>query len=142
MDLYLLFKALHVISVIFWMAGMLYLPRLFVYHASRVENQQINELFKLMEKRLLRIIINPAMIASIVFGAGLIHFVGFDAGIWLHVKLLLVLVLFGYHGFLVGSVKNFANDTNKRSEKFYRMINEIPAFLIIFIVLLVILKPF
>ena len=142
MDLYLLFKALHVISVIFWMAGMLYLPRLFVYHASRVEDRKMNELFKVMEKRLFKIIITPAMIASLFFGVGLIHFIGFDAGIWLHVKLLLIFVLFGYHGFLSSTVKDFAHDANKRSEKFYRLINEVPALLIIFIVLLAVLKPF
>ena len=140
--LYLWAKALHIIAVISWMAGMLYLPRLFVYHCEAEVGSKQSETFKVMEWRLLKAIINPAMIATWLSGlylAWTAHF--FSAG-WLHGKLLLVLILSGVHGFFSRWVKDFAADRNTRSQKFYRIINEIPTVLMIGIVLLVVLKPF
>jgi putative membrane protein len=135
-------KALHVIAVIAWMAGMLYLPRLFVYHCeAEIESKQ-SETFKVMERRLLRAIINPAM--AVTWLAGLyLAFAGhwFSAG-WLHGKLLLVIAMSGLHGFLARCVKDFAADRNLRSQKFYRIINEVPTVLMIGIVILVVVKPF
>ena len=135
-------KALHIVAVIAWMAGMLYLPRLFVYHCAAEAGSKQSETFKVMERRLLKAIINPAMIVT--WGAGLYlawsgHW--FSAG-WLHAKLVLVLVLSGVHGFFARCVKDFAADRNSRSKKFYRFINEIPTILMILIVICVIVKPF
>jgi putative membrane protein len=135
-------KALHVIAVIAWMAGMLYLPRLFVYHSVAEAGSKQSETFKLMEHRLLKAIINPAM--AVTWLAGLyLAWAGhwFSAG-WLHGKLLLVIVLSGVHGFLARCVKDFAADRNTRSGKFYRIINEVPTVLMIGIVILVVVKPF
>jgi protoporphyrinogen IX oxidase len=135
-------KALHVIAIISWMAGMLYLPRLFVYHCEAEAGSKQSETFKLMERRLLKAIINPAMIVSWLAGLYLAwtgHF--FSAG-WLHGKLLLVLLLSGLHGFFARWVKDFAADRNTRSHKFYRVINEVPTGLMIGIVILVIVRPF
>jgi len=135
-------KALHVIAIISWMAGMLYLPRLFVYHCEAEAGSKQSETFKLMERRLLKAIINPAMIVSWLAGLYLAwtgHF--FSAG-WLHGKLLLVLLLSGLHGFFARWVRDFAADRNTRSQKFYRIINEVPTGLMIAIVILVIVRPF
>ena len=135
-------KALHVIAVIAWMAGMLYLPRLFVYHCEAEIGSKQSETFKVMEGRLLKAIINPAM--GVTWLAGLyLAWSGswFSAG-WLHGKLLLVLILSGVHGFFARCVKDFAADRNKRSQKFYRIINEVPTLLMIGIVILVVVKPF
>ena len=135
-------KALHVIAVIAWMAGMLYLPRLFVYHCEAEAGSKQSETFKLMERRLLKAIINPAMIVTWLAGLYLAwagHF--FSAG-WLHAKLLLVLVLSGIHGFFSRCVKDFSADHNTRPQKFYRIVNEVPTILMIGIVILVIVKPF
>jgi len=135
-------KALHVIAVIAWMAGMLYLPRLFVYHCGAEIGSKQSETFKTMEHRLLAAIINPAM--GVTWLAGLyLAFAGhwFSAG-WLHGKLLLVLAMSGLHGFLARCVKDFAADQNQRSQKFYRIINEVPTVLMIGIVILVVVKPF
>jgi putative membrane protein len=135
-------KALHVIAVIAWMAGMLYLPRLFVYHCEAQIGSKQSETFKVMERRLLKAIINPAM--AVTWLAGLyLAFAGhwFSAG-WLHGKLLLVLLMSGMHGFLARCVKDFAADHNLRSQKFYRLINEIPTVLMVGIVILVVVKPF
>ena len=135
-------KALHVIAVIAWMAGMLYLPRLFVYHCDAEIGSKQSETFKVMERRLLKAIINPAMIVTWLAGLYLAwagHW--FSAG-WLHGKLLLVVVLSGVHGFLSRCVKDFAADRNVRSQKFYRIINEVPTILMIGIVILVAVKPF
>jgi putative membrane protein len=134
-------KALHVIAVIAWMAGMLYLPRLFVYHCEAEAGSKQSETFKVMERRLLKAIINPAMIVTWLAGLYLAwagHF--FSAG-WFHGKLLLVLLLSGVHGFFARWVKDFAADRNTRSQKFYRFINEVPTILMIGIVILVIVKP-
>ena len=140
--LYLWLKALHVIAVISWMAGMLYLPRLFVYHCDAEIGSRQSETFKVMERRLLRAIINPAMIATWVLGLWLAHESGlFKAG-WLHAKLALVIAMSAIHGFNVRWVRAFAEDRNVHSQKFYRVMNEIPTLLMIGIVILVIVKPF
>lgn len=141
-NFYLWIKALHVIAVISWMAGMLYLPRLFVYHASEDIGSQVSEKFKVMEFRLLKLIINPAMMVT--WGAGLwLMFSGLVAlGGWFWVKLILVLVMSGAHGWLSKSQKRFAADENKLSEKQWRMANEIPTVLMIGVVIMVIVRPF
>lgn len=141
--LFLWLKALHVIAVIAWMAGMLYLPRLFVYHCETDIGSEGSERFKLMERKLFRAIINPAMIATWVFGLGMLAtgFVDLGAG-WLHVKLTLVVILSGVHGWFSRMRKTFERDENTRPQKFYRMINEVPTVLMIGIVIMVIVKPF
>ena len=135
-------KALHVIAVIAWMAGMLYLPRLFVYHTEAEAGSKQSETFKMMERRLLKAIMNPAMIVTWLAGLYL-AFAGhwFSAG-WFHGKLLLVVLLTGVHGFFSRCVKNFAADRNTRSQTFYRVINEVPTLLMIGAVILVVVKPF
>jgi len=140
-------KAFHIIFVIAWMAGMLYLPRLFVYHCAAKNGSVQSETFKVMERRLLRAIINPAMIATWVLGLwlgwlGPASRYGWFASGWLQAKIVLVLVLSGVHGLLARWVQDFAADDNRHSEKFYRIINEVPTVLMILIVLLVVLKPF
>ena len=136
-------KALHVISVIAWMSGMMYLPRLFVYHTAAEKGSVQSETFKVMERRLFRGIINPAMIATWIFGlwmvfAGLVDW----SSVWPWVKAASVLALSGIHGFYSRLVKDFAADRNVRPEKFFRMINEVPFLLAIIIVIMVIVKPF
>lgn len=140
--MYDLFKALHVIAVIAWMAGMLYLPRLFVYHAAAVPGSEMSETFKVMERRLLRSIVTPAAIATLVFGLVVLFEGEWWRFGWMHAKLTLVLLLFGVHGYLARTVRAFAVDGNRRSARFYKYINEIPTILMILIVLLVVLKPF
>ncbi|HMN86846.1 MAG TPA: protoporphyrinogen oxidase HemJ [Bauldia sp.] len=140
--LYDWFKAFHIIAVIAWMAGMLYLPRLFVYHAAAEPGSAQSETFKVMERRLLRVIINPAMVATWVLGLWLAWTAGFFASPWLHAKLALVVVMAGVHGFFVRCVRDFAMDRNTRPQHFYRMINEVPTLLMIAIVILVVVKPF
>jgi putative membrane protein len=135
-------KALHVIAVIGWMAGMLYLPRLFVYHCEAEIGSKQSETFKIMERRLLRAIMNPAMVVTWLAGLYLAWAGHWFAAAWLHGKLLLVVALSGVHGFFSRWVKNFAADRNTRSQRFYRVINEVPTILMIGIVLLVVIKPF
>jgi putative membrane protein len=135
-------KALHVIAVIAWMAGMLYLPRLFVYHCEAEPGSRQSETFKVMERRLLRAIINPAMIATWLLGLGLAFQGGWFAAHWLQAKLVLVLALSGIHGLLARWVRDFAADRNQKSQRFYRVINEIPAVLLVGIVILAVVKPF
>jgi putative membrane protein len=135
-------KALHVIAVISWMAGMLYLPRLFVYHCEAEIGSKQSETFKVMERRLLRAIINPAMIVTWLAGIYLAWAGGWYRAPWFHAKLLLVLVLSGVHGLFARWVKAFAVDKNLHNQKFYRIINEVPTLLMIGIVVLVIVKPF
>ena len=126
-----------------WMAGMFYLPRLYVYHTGAEPGSQMSETFKLMEHRLLRVIINPAMIATWVLGiVMLIMTPGWLSEGWLHAKLALVILLTVFHIMLARWRKDFAADQNQRSEKFYRVVNEIPTLLLIFIVILVVVKPF
>jgi putative membrane protein len=135
-------KALHIISVIAWMAGMLYLPRLFVYHCSAPVGSELSETFKVMERRLLRAIMNPAMIATWVLGLWLVWQGGLLRASWLHAKLVLVIAMSGVHGMLSRYRRDFAADQNRHSEKFYRILNEVPTLLMIAIVLLVVIKPF
>jgi putative membrane protein len=141
-DLYLWAKALHVIAVIAWMAGMLYLPRLFVYHANAPKGSPQSETFKLMERRLLKAIINPAMIVTWVLGLYLAWDSGYYRELWLQLKFLLVLAMSALHGFLTRAVRSFAEDRNARSPGFWRLVNEVPTVLLILIVILVIVKPF
>ena len=140
-------KAFHIIAVIAWMAGMLYLPRLFVYHCTAETGSVPSETFKVMERRLLRAIINPAMAATWVFGLWLAWLgpdsrYGWFASGWLWAKIILVLGLSAVHGFLARWRKDFAQDRNQHSQKFYRVINEVPTLLMVLIVLMVVLKPF
>jgi protoporphyrinogen IX oxidase len=135
-------KAFHVIAVIAWMAGMLYLPRLFVYHCEAEPGSKQSETFKVMERRLLKAIINPAMIASWGLGIWLVWRGSWYVSGWFHAKLVLVLALSALHGFLVRWVRDFAADKNQHSQKFYRIINEVPAVLMVGIVILVVVKPF
>ena len=141
--LYNLFLSLHIISVIAWMAGLLYLPRLFVYHFTKEIGSETSETFKLMEIRLLRIIMNPAMIFSWLFGIALISTLGVESlsALWLQLKVLFVLLLSGVHGYFAKITKEFQQDRRARSERFYRVINEFPTVLMIIIVFLVIFKP-
>ena len=146
MNTYLLFKSIHLIAVISWMAGLLYLPRIFVYHSEAVQNnksEDLMETFKVMERRLLVYIMNPAMIVSWIFGVLLIHTIGMDSfgSIWLQLKLAFVIILTIYHFFLFQCLRKFAENRNTYSSKFYRIINEIPTVLLIFIVFIVIFKP-
>lgn len=141
-EYYLWIKAAHIVSVIAWMAGMLYLPRLFVYHADAPAGSDKSETFKVMERRLLRAIINPAMIAAWAFGLWL-AWKGFAfAGGWLHAKIFLVLLLSGLHGYLSGAVRRFAEDRNEKPARHWRIVNEVPTVLMILIVILVVVKPF
>jgi putative membrane protein len=140
--LYLWLKALHIIAMIAWMAGMLYLPRLFVYHCEAEPGSAQSETFKVMERRLLKAIMLPAMIATWIFGLWLAWEAGFFRSGWLHAKLALVLAMSGVHGWLSRLSRDFANDKNRHTQKFYRYLNEVPTVLMILIVLLVVLKPF
>ncbi|PWT88111.1 MAG: protoporphyrinogen oxidase HemJ [Proteobacteria bacterium] len=140
--LYPWLKALHVIAIIAWMAGMLYLPRLFVYHTVAEVGSVQSETFKVMERRLLNAIINPAMVASWVLGLWLAWDGGWYRQGWLVGKVVLVVMLSALHGFLVRWVRDFAADQNRHSQKFYRIINEIPTILMIGIVILAVVKPF
>lgn len=143
MDWYLYLKALHVIAIIVWMAGLFYLPRLYVYHVDAAPGSEMSETFKVMEQRLLRIIMNPALIASWVLGLILMFgYVDLATAGWLHAKLLLVVVMSGFHGYLAKCRKDFAADRNSHSSRYYRLINEIPTLLLIFIVFLAVVKPF
>ena len=142
--LYPWIKAFHVIAVIAWMAAMLYLPRLFVYHAALVPGPHAaaqSETFKVMERRLLKAIMTPAMIVTWILGLWLAWQSGYYAAPWLHAKFALVLAMSGVHGFLARAVKDFAADRNTRSQRFYRVINEVPTLLMIGIVILAIVKP-
>ena len=143
MNYYLLFKSLHLISVISWMAGLLYLPRIFVYHAQNNDEIQITEVFKVMERKLYLYIMTPAMILSWIFGLLLIHSIGFQqlGQTWMVLKIVFVLFLTVYHFYLGNILNQFKVDQNNRSHKFYRFINEIPTVLLILIVFIVIFKP-
>jgi len=142
MNLYLTLKAIHVIAVISWMVGLLYLPRLFVYHVEN-NNFESVKVFKIMEKRLMKIIMNPAMIVTWLTGLSILWVLGFNTifSLWLSIIFLFVIILSGYHGFLSKCLKDFALDRNTRSSKFFRFINEIPTIILIIIVFLVIFKP-
>ena len=143
MNYYLLFKSLHLISVISWMAGLLYLPRIFVYHAENNEDRKISDVFKIMEKKLYFYIMTPAMILSWIFGLLLIHSIGFQqlGQTWMLLKIIFVIFLSLYHFYLGKTLKQFKIDQNTHSHKFYRLINEIPTILLILIVFVAIFKP-
>ena len=141
--LYKLFLSLHIISVIAWLAGMLYLPRLFVYHTTKEVGSDSSETFKVMERRLLKFIINPAAFFSYIFGFALIYSIGAEnlGQTWLQVKILLALAMSGLHGYFTKLVKDFGSDKRTNSQKFYRIINELPTVLLVVIIFLVIFKP-
>ena len=146
MNIYLLFKSIHLIAITSWMAGLLYLPRIFVYHSEAIANNKPEYLmstFIVMERRLFIYIMNPAMIASWIFGVLLIHTIGIDnfGSLWLQLKLFFVIILTIYHFFLFRCLRKFAANNNSFSPKFYRLINEIPTVLLILIILVVVFKP-
>ena len=143
MNIYLALKALHLIAVISWMVGLLYLPRIFVYHVENKNDQNTSNVFKVMERKLYFYIMMPAMILSWILGLLLIGSIGFDqlASKWLQIKLILVLILTIYHLFLGACLKKFSIDKNTYSSKFYRIFNEVPTILLILIVFIVIFKP-
>ena len=143
MNVYLTFKALHLIAVISWMAGLLYLPRIFVYHSETKENKGQSETFKLMERRLYFYIMNPAMILSWVFGLLLIHTQGISSlgFLWMQIKIGLVIILTSYHFYLLAILRDFQIDNNVKSSKFFRIINEVPTILLIIIIFVVVFKP-
>ncbi|QPC43355.1 protoporphyrinogen oxidase HemJ [Kaustia mangrovi] len=143
-EYYLWLKAFHIISVIAWMAGMFYLPRLFVYHCAAPAGSDLSETFKVMERRLLRAIMTPAMVASWAFGIAMI--VATDGVLlqsgWLHAKLALVVAMSGLHGYLAQQVSVFARDANRHEARFFRIVNEVPTVLVVAVVILAVIKPF
>ena len=143
MNSYLLFKSLHLIAVISWMVGLLYLPRIFVYHVENINDQNSINIFKTMEKKLYFYIMIPAMILSWIFGLILISIVGFDvlSATWIQLKLIFVVLLTFYHFYLGQCLKKFAFEQNNKTSKFFRIINEIPTILLILIVFIVVFKP-
>ena len=143
MNYYLLFKSLHLIAVISWMAGLLYLPRIFVYHVENLEKKETTEVFEVMEKRLYFYIMRPAMILSWLFGIILIYINGIDifSQLWMHIKLGLVVILTIYHEYLGICLKSLKLKTNTKTSKFFRIINEVPTIILIFIIFIVIFKP-
>ena len=143
MNSYLLFKSLHLIAVISWMVGLLYLPRIFVYHVENSEKKEAIEIFEIMEKRLYFYIMRPAMIATWLFGVILIYINGLDvfSQLWMHLKLALVIFLSIYHEYLGICLKSLKLKTNTKTSKFFRIINEVPTIILIFIIFIVIFKP-
>ena len=146
MNTYLLFKSIHLIAVISWMAGLLYLPRIFVYHSESIENKKSEDLlstFKVMERRLFIYIMNPAMIVSWIFGVLLVYSIGVDNlnALWLQLKLLFVVVLTTYHFFLFNCLRKFTVNTNSYPPRLYRIINEIPTVLLIAVIFIIVFKP-
>ena len=143
MNLYLIIISLHFIAVISWMAGLLYLPRIFVYHVENFEKKEVTSIFEIMEKRLYNYIMRPAMLFSWIFGIALIYFngVGVLTSLWMQIKLVLVIILSGYHEYLGKCMINLRNRTNSKTGKFYRYLNEVPTVLLILIVFIVIIKP-
>jgi len=143
MNSYLIFKSLHLISVISWMVGLLYLPRIFVYHVENLKDKNISSVFKTMERKLYFYIMTPAMILTWIFGLILISFLGFEAltATWVKLKLLLVILLTSYHFYLSKLLGDFRLEQNTKSSKFFRIINEVPTILLILIVFIVVFKP-
>jgi|TARA_Y100000996_G_scaffold413557_1_gene402072 TIGR00701 family protein len=143
MNTYLLFKSLHLIAVISWMAGLLYLPRIFVYHSENQKNEDQNKTFKIMERKLYFYIMNPAMILSWIFGFLLLHSIGLNSlkEFWLATKIILVISLTLYHMFLFICIRRFNENQNQYSPKFFRIINEVPTILLIAIIFIVVFKP-
>ena len=143
MTSYLLFKSLHLIAVISWLAGLLYLPRIFVYHSENMKTNEVCMVFKTMERKLFNYIMTPAMILSWLFGLVLISTIGFEvlSSKWLQLKLILVILLTFYHFYLGAILVDFKNDINKKTSKFYRCLNEVPTIILILVVFIVIFKP-
>ena len=143
MNYYLLFKSLHLIAVISWMAGLLYLPRIFVYHVENLEKKETTEIFEVMEKRLYFYIMRPAMILSWLFGIILVYISGVDifSQLWMHIKLGLVVLLTIYNEYLGICLKSLKSKNNTKSSKFFRIVNEVPTIILIFIIFIVIFKP-
>ena len=143
MNSYLLFKSLHLIAVVSWMAGLLYLPRIFVYHVENKDKKEATDIFEVMEKRLFFYIMRPAMILTWIFGLILIYLNGIEifSQLWMQVKIVLIILLSGYNDYLGKCLISLKNNSNTRSAKFFRIINEIPTVMLIFIVFLVIFKP-
>ena len=143
MNSYLLFKSLHLIAVISWMAGLLYLPRIFVYHSENMKTNEVCMVFKTMERKLFNYIMTPAMILSWLLGLVLISTIGFEvlSSKWLQLKLILVILLTFYHFYLGAILVDFKNDINKKTSKFYRCLNEVPTIILILVVFIVIFKP-
>ena len=143
MNSYLIFKSLHLIAVISWMAGLLYLPRIFVYHTENSSNIEVCKVFKVMERKLYFYIMYPAMLLSWIFGLALIHLVGTEllSALWMQVKFFLVVTLTVYHFYLGSCLKAFKDDRNTLGSKYFRIINEIPTILLILIIFFAILKP-
>ena len=143
MNYYLLFKSLHLIAIISWMAGLLYLPRLFIYHVETNSNKEKKDTFKIMERKLYFYIMNPAMILSWIFGVLLIHSIGAESFgyLWLKIKIILVVLLSIYHLFLFYCLKKLSEDSCKYSSKFFRYINEVPTITLIIIIFTVVFKP-
>ena len=143
MNFYLLFKSLHLIAVISWMAGLLYLPRIFVYHAENLKKKEVTDIFETMERRLYFYIMRPAMITTWLFGVALIYINGLDifSQLWMHIKLALVIFLTIYHEYLGICLKSLKLKTNTKTSKFFRIINEVPTIILILIIFIVIFKP-
>ncbi len=143
MNTYLLFKSIHLIAVISWMAGLLYLPRIFVYHVENLEKKQATDIFEIMERRLYIFIMRPAMILAWLFGIILIYLNGLEVlfSLWIQLKLVLVVILSIYHEYLGKCLKSLKDGTNKKTSKFFRIINEVPTILLIIIVFIVVFKP-
>ncbi|MDA9631424.1 protoporphyrinogen oxidase HemJ [Candidatus Pelagibacter sp.] len=143
MNSYLLFKSLHLIAVISWMAGLLYLPRIFVYHVENIDKKETTDIFEVMEKRLFIYIMRPAMILTWIFGLILVYLNGIEifSQLWMQIKVVLVILLSGYNDYLGKCLVSLKNNSNTRSAKFFRIINEIPTVMLIFVVFLVIFKP-
>ena len=138
--MYEILKILHIVSFVSWFAGLFYLPRLFVYHVENNTNREMNDVFQKMEYKLLRVIMNPAMILTWIFGLGLIHYVGFAS--WLVLKIILVIILSVFHMYLAKIRKNLEHNYRDYSSRYLRLINEVPTILLILIVILVVVKPF
>ena len=143
MNSYLLFKSLHLIAVVSWMAGLLYLPRIFVYHVENKEKKEVTDIFEVMEKKLFYYIMRPAMIFTWIFGLILIYLNGIEifSQLWMQIKIILVILLSAYNDYLGKCLVSLKNDSNTKSSKFFRIINEIPTIILIFTVFLVIFKP-
>jgi len=143
MNSYLLLKSLHLIAVISWMAGLLYLPRIFVYHVENYEKEEVTNIFEVMERRLYNFIMRPAMVLTWLFGFFLIHLNGLESfsNLWLQIKFVLVIILTGYHEYLGKCLRSLKDRTNNKTAKFFRIINEIPTILLILIVFIVVFKP-
>ena len=143
MNSYLLFKSLHLIAIISWMAGLLYLPRIFVYHVENKEKKEATDIFEVMEKKLFYYIMRPAMILTWIFGLVLIYLNGIDifSQLWMQIKIVLVILLSVYNDYLGRCLESLKNNSNTRSSKFFRIINEVPTIILVFIVFIVIFKP-